>query len=257
MKTSALPLALNSGHPANEFWREESACQHCQDTILQLGSQLLGPLGERLRRDADCVCSFGVGLAGEQPSNVGLAHTQLNHGYINESTLDSVTMVKLAAMSTTQGERLLAALNLRQKSRAELAEALGVTVQGLSQVITGANKAMTAENTAKAAKFLQVNWYWLATGDGGPEDDDAGARLTKDQEALLADFSELLEEERAAWRQRLREEADRMRKLKAAVRREMEGKQLMPKGKLVRYEGSSSGTLISPKSPQSRKRGQR
>ncbi len=37
------------------------------------------------------------------------------------------------------------------------------------QMLTGSSKALTAENTAKAARFLRVDWYWLATGEGEME----------------------------------------------------------------------------------------
>lgn len=39
-------------------------------------------------------------------------------------------------------------------------------MQAVGDVINGKSKAFTAENNAKAAEFLKVNSFWLATGDG-------------------------------------------------------------------------------------------
>jgi transcriptional regulator with XRE-family HTH domain len=66
-------------------------------------------------------------------------------------------------------ERLAAAIKRANTSRPKLVQALGVSSQAVSQVLAGDTKALTAENTAKAARFLQVDWYWLATGEGSPE----------------------------------------------------------------------------------------
>lgn len=64
------------------------------------------------------------------------------------------------------GRRLELALGDAKKTRKELADHLGVAPQSIGQVINGPTVAMTAENCAKAAKFLGVSGYWLATGDG-------------------------------------------------------------------------------------------
>ena len=71
-------------------------------------------------------------------------------------------------MPSTFGQRLELALKLAEKSRNELAEAADLTVQAIGQVIQGNTKALTAENSAKAARFLNVDSYWLATGKGKP-----------------------------------------------------------------------------------------
>jgi transcriptional regulator with XRE-family HTH domain len=66
-------------------------------------------------------------------------------------------------------ERLAHAIKRANASRTQLVQALGVSSQAISQVLAGDTRALTAENTAKAARFLQVDWYWLATGEGSPE----------------------------------------------------------------------------------------
>lgn len=73
----------------------------------------------------------------------------------------------------TYGERLSEAIRLANCDRSELAAALGISVQAVSQVIAGKTKALTADNSARAARFLQVDHYWLATGDGAPKSEDA------------------------------------------------------------------------------------
>jgi transcriptional regulator with XRE-family HTH domain len=64
------------------------------------------------------------------------------------------------------GDRLDLAITERKSSRAALATALGVTQQAISLVITGDTKAMNAGNAAKTARFLGVDYLWLATGEG-------------------------------------------------------------------------------------------
>lgn len=75
---------------------------------------------------------------------------------------------KLSRMST-YGERLEKALRWSKKDRAELGAALQISVQAIGQVIAGKTKALTAENSARAARFLNVDHYWLATGEGQME----------------------------------------------------------------------------------------
>ncbi|UPL20219.1 helix-turn-helix domain-containing protein [Alcaligenes faecalis] len=68
----------------------------------------------------------------------------------------------------TYGERLEEALRIAGRERKELCAAVGITLQALGQVISGKTKALTAENSARAARFLQVDHFWLATGEGSP-----------------------------------------------------------------------------------------
>ena len=69
----------------------------------------------------------------------------------------------------TYGKRLEEALRLAGKDRPALAAALDISVQAVGQVITGGrsgNQTFTAENSARAARFLKVDHFWLATGEG-------------------------------------------------------------------------------------------
>jgi len=72
----------------------------------------------------------------------------------------------LSSMSTTYGARLDTALRLAKTDRQTLADQLGISVQAIGQVIAGKTKALTAENSAQAARVLGVDGYWLATGEG-------------------------------------------------------------------------------------------
>ena len=66
--------------------------------------------------------------------------------------------------------RLRDALTLRNVSTKQLADALGVSSQAVTQVLSGSSKALTAANAARAAQFLSVSFFWLATGEGAMED---------------------------------------------------------------------------------------
>lgn len=72
----------------------------------------------------------------------------------------------------TYGERLAWALERSGKSGAELARQLGVTKSAVYQVTGGQSASLSAPNSAKAAKWLDVDHYWLATGEGSPRPRD-------------------------------------------------------------------------------------
>ncbi len=69
-------------------------------------------------------------------------------------------------MMNNYGARLAEALRIAGRERQELADGINVSVQAIGQVIAGKTKALTAENTALAARFLKVDQFWLATGIG-------------------------------------------------------------------------------------------
>lgn len=48
----------------------------------------------------------------------------------------------------------------------ELAEALGVTRQAIDKLLKGGSNEMSASNNARAARLLNVDPTWLATGEG-------------------------------------------------------------------------------------------
>lgn len=99
----------------------------------------------------------------------------------------------------TYGKRLESALTASGKSRKELAAALGVSPQAVGMVITGAggvDRYLSAEGSARAARFLRVDGYWLATGEGGMEPcanerGKAAAQLSDDAQEIAIYFDKL------------------------------------------------------------------
>lgn len=65
----------------------------------------------------------------------------------------------------TFAERLSKALLHGQLSAVQLASRLGVTRQAIENAEKGRSNSLSAENCARAARVLGVNWYWLATGE--------------------------------------------------------------------------------------------
>lgn len=69
----------------------------------------------------------------------------------------------------TYGTRLNEALTHAGKSRKDLADVLGCTPQAIGIVITWVgekDRKLATEAHAVAARFLKVDGYWLATGNG-------------------------------------------------------------------------------------------
>lgn len=53
---------------------------------------------------------------------------------------------------------------------AGLSAAIEVEYQAVAKVLKGGSKSMSAENCAKAAKYMRVSIYWLILGEGGMDD---------------------------------------------------------------------------------------
>ena len=81
------------------------------------------------------------------------------------------------------GVRLLQGMQNSKTDRKSLAAALGISPQAVGQAIKEGK--FSAANTAKAARYLGVNWYWLATGDETMAVSDV-AGLTAQERAVLA-----------------------------------------------------------------------
>lgn len=97
-------------------------------------------------------------------------------------------------------ERLQAAMGRANATPKAVASALGVSVQAISQTLSGATRALTAENCAKAARFLQVDLYWLATGLGEmrPAADDLAMSLSPEERDFILALRLLPQPERSA-----------------------------------------------------------
>jgi antitoxin HigA-1 len=93
---------------------------------------------------------------------------KLKHALNTTATMLYGRESKLSSAMNTYGSRLNEALRLAEKERQELAREIDISVQAIAQVIAGKTKALTAENSARAARYLGVNSFWLATGEGEP-----------------------------------------------------------------------------------------
>ncbi len=75
--------------------------------------------------------------------------------------------------------RLRQALEHAGKSDAQLAAHLNLTKQAVWSALKGGRNgdgAMSAYNTAKAAAYLNINFFWLATGEGSIDPDSTEHR---------------------------------------------------------------------------------
>ena len=63
-------------------------------------------------------------------------------------------------------ERLAGAMKHSGATKTTLANAIGISYQAVKKVLDGGSRSLSAENNAKAARFLGVSSHWLATGDG-------------------------------------------------------------------------------------------
>lgn len=116
-------------------------------------------------------------------------------------------------LGMTYGKRLDKALDSADKTRKELAAVLGCTPQAIGMVITGGKKAerfLSVENHAEAARFLRVDNYWLATGKGTMK---ASANEQQKALSLLSDDAV----EIATYFDKLRDSGDRTEAYVAAM----------------------------------------
>ena len=70
------------------------------------------------------------------------------------------------SVEMSYGKRLQQAIGHAKTSRQKLATALEISVQAVGDVINGKTRAFTADNNAKAARFLGVSSDWLASDEG-------------------------------------------------------------------------------------------
>lgn len=62
-------------------------------------------------------------------------------------------------------ERIERALKHAQLTPKDLQDHLGVSYQAMKKLMNGISKSLSAENHVRAARFLGVNSFWLATGE--------------------------------------------------------------------------------------------
>lgn len=88
-----------------------------------------------------------------------------------------LVLIESTLSRVTYAERFKKGLARPGKTRAGAAQAMGISVQAVGQIVSGKTKAATAENNAAAAVYFGCDPSWLATGKGLPGwSDQGGAR---------------------------------------------------------------------------------
>lgn len=108
------------------------------------------------------------------PSNssaLALSMPTLNHSSCVLATMVRAGRSTVAHMSAKQytndySGRLESALDDAGKSIHDLADELKVTYQAIKKVLDGKSKMLTADRNVQAARYLNVDSEWLATGKG-------------------------------------------------------------------------------------------
>ena len=148
------------------FGRQAFASQRGLDSVGDGRRKPNGPLADGLSSDPDL--SGGLRRSAPEKFDSGcFVHASFNHSCTPDATIVAEVVGTLAPMDSF-GERLKHALETRKAERKALASVLGISVQAISKIIN-TDSSMNAQNTAKAARYLQVSWYWLATGEGDME----------------------------------------------------------------------------------------
>lgn len=88
-------------------------------------------------------------------------------------------------------ERIDLALQHARKSRGDLAGAIGLSVQSISNLKRRPASTLRPENIAKAAAYLQCDLYWLCTGE--PEDYQAAKNCTPAYSFLASEVARWLD----------------------------------------------------------------
>lgn len=89
---------------------------------------------------------------------------ELNHSSDLNATTVQVETPTLSTM-VDYWQRISDALKHANASQKQLQEALGISYQAMKKLEEGKTKSLSAENNARAARFLGVNSHWLATGE--------------------------------------------------------------------------------------------
>jgi transcriptional regulator with XRE-family HTH domain len=76
---------------------------------------------------------------------------------------------------------------VKSGAMAKIGSELGISGSAVGMVLSGQTKQFTPENSAKAARFLKVDHFWLATGEGEPRP----AGLSEDAMAWARRFDKL------------------------------------------------------------------
>jgi len=78
-------------------------------------------------------------------------------------------------------ERLKLAMEHAHVGREALRTKLKVSRVAIDKLLDGRSKSMSAENCAHAARYMGVDLFWLATGEGAMQRDQEGAHAVCEQ----------------------------------------------------------------------------
>lgn len=92
-------------------------------------------------------------------------------------------------------ERIDIAIQQARTSRPQLAEAIDVTTQAISNLKRRPGSTLRPENVAKAARFLKCDLYWLCTGDGPYEPERSTSHTFSFLAAEVASWLDALPED--------------------------------------------------------------
>ncbi len=66
------------------------------------------------------------------------------------------------------GTRFSHSMTLSGKTEHDIADGIGISYQAVKKILAGTSKMLKADNNVKAARLMQVDSEWLATGEGVP-----------------------------------------------------------------------------------------
>jgi transcriptional regulator with XRE-family HTH domain len=95
-------------------------------------------------------------------------------------TTTMLSRVESTLSRVTYADRFSEGLARPNKTRKGVADAMGVSVQAVGQIVNGQTKAATAENNAAAAAYFQCDPTWLATGKGSPRWSEPATRAPQE-----------------------------------------------------------------------------
>lgn len=176
-------LGFDALRQAESFRRQSLASQRSLHPVSDGRGEKLGPLVDGLRSDADLAGCLSRATP-EKFDGGCFVHGSFNHSCSQSATMFTSSVGTLPPMDSF-GDRLKHALDVRKAERKALAAVLDISVQAISKIINS-NSSMNAQNTAKAARYLQVSWFWLATGEG--EMDNVEYPVAKQEALALANL---------------------------------------------------------------------
>lgn len=176
---------------APECWPQQVRGQvapglNSQDAVLDPPGQRVGPFVDGLIGDAQCLSGGTDGAAEEidRFSSGQWLHSRdltiVKHHSSNRPC-EHATVV-----ANTYSARLELALTGAKKSISDLAAAMGISYQAVRKAVRGESNAFTAENNAKAARYLKVRANWLATGELPMHEAAESQPEALDQQAIRA-----------------------------------------------------------------------